>query len=34
MADQLATSAAALKGRLHRARELNREYLLASGDPK
>ena len=34
MADQLATSAAAIKGRLHRARELTREYLLASGAPK
>ncbi|MES1183638.1 MAG: sigma-70 family RNA polymerase sigma factor [Myxococcales bacterium] len=32
MAERLATSAAAIKGRLHRARELVREYLLASGD--
>lgn len=32
MAERLATSAAAVKGRLHRARELTREYLLASAD--
>jgi RNA polymerase sigma factor (sigma-70 family) len=30
MAERLATSAAAVKGRLHRARELTREYLLAT----
>ena len=29
MADRLTTSTAAIKGRLHRARELTREYLLA-----
>jgi RNA polymerase sigma factor (sigma-70 family) len=34
MAERLATSAAAIKGRLHRARELTREYLLASGEPE
>jgi RNA polymerase sigma factor (sigma-70 family) len=33
MAQRLATSAAAIKGRLHRARELTREYLLASVEP-
>jgi len=32
MAARLATTTAAIKGRLHRARELVREYLLASGD--
>lgn len=33
MAERLGTSDAAIKGRLHRARELTREYLLASPLP-
>jgi RNA polymerase sigma factor (sigma-70 family) len=33
MAARLATSSAAIKGRLHRARELTREYLLSSLEP-